>query len=148
MWHMGSQFPHRGSISPPALEAWSLNHQIVSEIPFIFFFNIMLWSYRQYQVVQPQPPLSPLELHPLLTQNPCLVVWVELCPPLKDEREFEQTPGTVKDGSLACCSPRGCGELDMTQRPNNNKRYVGSQSPLPQYVTLFGNWVFLEIKLK
>ena len=31
MWHMGS-------ISPPALEAWSLNYQIVSEIPFIFFF--------------------------------------------------------------------------------------------------------------
>ena len=24
-------------------------------------------------------------------------------------------------GSLACCSPRGCKESDMTQRLNNNK---------------------------
>ena len=35
--------------------------------------------------------------------------------------EFEQTPGdSVGQGSLACCSPWGCKESDMTQRLNNN----------------------------
>ena len=33
----------------------------------------------------------------------------------------EQTPGdTEGQGSLACCSPWGCKELDMTERLNNN----------------------------
>ena len=33
-----------------------------------------------------------------------------------DRHEFEQAPG-VGDGkgSLACCSPQGCKELDMTE---------------------------------
>ena len=33
-----------------------------------------------------------------------------------DGHEFEQAPG-VGDGpgSLVCCSPRGCNELDMTE---------------------------------
>ena len=35
--------------------------------------------------------------------------------------ELEQTPGDKRgQGSLACCSPWGCKELDMTQRLNNN----------------------------
>ena len=35
--------------------------------------------------------------------------------------EFEQTPGDSEgQGSLACCSPWGCKELDTTQRLNNN----------------------------
>ena len=30
--------------------------------------------------------------------------------------EFEQTPGELEDqGSLACCSPWGCKELDKTE---------------------------------
>ena len=35
--------------------------------------------------------------------------------------EFEQAPG-VGDGlgGLACCSPWGCKESDMTERVNNN----------------------------
>ena len=36
--------------------------------------------------------------------------------------EFEQTPGDDEgQGSLACCSPWGCTELDTTEGPNNNK---------------------------
>ena len=36
--------------------------------------------------------------------------------------EFEQTLGDGKGhGGLACCSPWGCKELDMTERLNNNK---------------------------
>ena len=37
--------------------------------------------------------------------------------------EFEQAP-EVGDGqgSLACCTPRGCKELDMTEWLNNNKK--------------------------
>ena len=49
--------------------------------------------------------------------------------------EFEQSWG-VGDGqeSLACCSPRGCKELDMTERPNwtelsNIVLSVGSHEP-------------------
>ena len=36
-----------------------------------------------------------------------------------DGHEFEQTSG-VGDGQgrLACCSPRGCKELDLTERLN------------------------------
>ena len=35
--------------------------------------------------------------------------------------ESEQTLGDSKgQGSLACCSPWGCKELDMTERLNNN----------------------------
>ena len=36
--------------------------------------------------------------------------------------EFEQTLGDSEgQGSLACCSPWGHRELDMTERLNNNK---------------------------
>ena len=36
--------------------------------------------------------------------------------------EFEQTPGDgAGQGSLVCCSPRGCKELDMKEWLNNNK---------------------------
>ena len=35
--------------------------------------------------------------------------------------EFEQTlGGTEGQGSLACCSPQGCKESDMTERLNSN----------------------------
>ena len=35
--------------------------------------------------------------------------------------EFEQTPGdSERQGSLACCSPWGRKESDMTYRLNNN----------------------------
>ena len=35
--------------------------------------------------------------------------------------EFEQTPGEGEgQGSLVCCSPWGCKELDTTMRLNNN----------------------------
>ena len=35
--------------------------------------------------------------------------------------ESEQTPGDGEgQGSLACCSPWGCKELDTTERRNNN----------------------------
>ena len=40
-----------------------------------------------------------------------------------DGCEFEQTPGDSEgQGSLACCSPRGCKESDMTKRVNNNQK--------------------------
>ena len=36
--------------------------------------------------------------------------------------EFEQTPGDREgQGSLACCSPWGCKQLDMTELLNHNK---------------------------
>ena len=44
--------------------------------------------------------------------------------------EFEQTLGDGESqGSLACCSPRGHKELDVTERLNNNRaegRWGGS----------------------
>ena len=41
--------------------------------------------------------------------------------------EFEQTPGDSEgQGSLACCSPSGCKDSDMTERLNNmNARAEG-----------------------
>ena len=39
-----------------------------------------------------------------------------------NEHESEHTLGDNKgNGTLACCSPRGHKELDMTQQVNNNK---------------------------
>ena len=50
-----------------------------------------------------------------------MVGWCHLC----NEHEFEQAPGVADgQGSLACCGPWGCKNLDMTERLNyynNNK---------------------------
>ena len=47
--------------------------------------------------------------------------------------EFEQAAGDGEvQGSLACCSPWGCRESDMTQQLNNNtskQRMFWSSSP-------------------
>ena len=41
------------------------------------------------------------------------------------ENEFEQTPGDGEgQAGLACCSPWGCNELDVTVQLNNNKNVV------------------------
>ena len=41
--------------------------------------------------------------------------------------EFKQTQGDSEgQGSLACCSPWGCKELDMTEGLNNNINIQGS----------------------
>ena len=43
--------------------------------------------------------------------------------------EFEQAPGDSEgQGSLACCSPRGCKELDMTEQLNKNNRRPSEES--------------------
>ena len=40
---------------------------------------------------------------------------------LLNGQEFEQTLGDGEgQGNLACCSPRGCKELDISWQPNNN----------------------------
>ena len=42
--------------------------------------------------------------------------------------EFGQTQGDSEgQGSLACCSPWGCKELDMTEGLNNNNNIQGSK---------------------
>ena len=48
-----------------------------------------------------------------------------------DGHEFEQAPGDGEgQGGLACCSPWGRKESDMTERLNNNKaRCVESRFP-------------------
>ena len=44
--------------------------------------------------------------------------------------EFEQTPGDGEgQGSLACCSPCGHKELDMTEQLNDNNNPIRSQAP-------------------
>ena len=50
-----------------------------------------------------------------------------------DEHESERTPEDGnKQGSLACCSPRGCKESDMTERLNKNNIQV--------WIWGAGNW--------
>ena len=40
-----------------------------------------------------------------------------------DGHEFEQTPGVGDgQGSLACCSPRGCKQSDTTKRLHNSNK--------------------------
>ena len=39
--------------------------------------------------------------------------------------QFEQTPGDSEgQGSMACCSPWGCKQLDTTEHLNNNKMHA------------------------
>ena len=43
--------------------------------------------------------------------------------------EFEQAPGVGEEqGSLACCSPWGCKESDMTEQLNNSNKKNSSFS--------------------
>ena len=45
--------------------------------------------------------------------------------------EFEQTPGDGEEqGSLACCSPWGCNELDTSERLINNMELLVETRPL------------------
>ena len=42
-----------------------------------------------------------------------------------DGHSFEQTPGVGDgQGSLECCSPRGCKDSDMTEQLNNNSSFI------------------------
>ena len=62
--------------------------------------------------------------------------------------EFEQTPG-VRDGQggLACCSPWGCKELDMTERLNwteptsQNPLHWNLSQPRDAQATLEEHWI-------
>ena len=43
--------------------------------------------------------------------------------------EFEQILGDAEvHGSLACCSPRGRKESDVTERLNNNRKLAGGRN--------------------
>ena len=51
--------------------------------------------------------------------------------------EFEQTPGDGEGhGSLACCSPWGHKEEDMTERLNNNKNIFSRGTSLKSLLIL------------
>ena len=46
--------------------------------------------------------------------------------------EFKQALGDGEgQGSLACCSPWGCKELDTTEQPNSNEASVGTATGFP-----------------
>ena len=52
--------------------------------------------------------------------------------------EFEQTPGNGEgQGSLACCSPWGCKELDTTERLNNNNNSWNILKVLNLYIIIY-----------
>ena len=45
-----------------------------------------------------------------------------------NRHEFEKTLGNSEEwGSLVCCSPWGCIELDTTEQLNNNKGHLMEQ---------------------
>ena len=56
-------------------------------------------------------------------------------------REFEQTPGHSEgQGSLACCSPGGCKELDRSDQLNNKNVSVTKFTILKHFkCTIQGN---------
>ena len=54
--------------------------------------------------------------------------------PRLDGYDFEQTPGDGEgQGSLACCSPRGCKGADPTDGLNNNKIYADTSLSLQRH---------------
>ena len=43
---------------------------------------------------------------------------------LLNGHQYEQTPGNgERQGSLACCSPRGCKKSDVTERLNKKQQH-------------------------
>ena len=53
----------------------------------------------------------------------CIICMKSIRNLLQNGHEFEQTlGGSEGQRSLACCSPWGCKESDMTERLNNNNR--------------------------
>ena len=42
--------------------------------------------------------------------------------------DFEQLGDSGGQGSLVCCSPQGCKELDTTEQLNSNKNNIKIQS--------------------
>ena len=57
-------------------------------------------------------------------------------------RESEQTLGDSEgQGSLACCSPWSCKELDMTEQlDNNDLKVVLASSDLPSSLLWLSSW--------
>ena len=44
-----------------------------------------------------------------------------------NEHEFEQAPGDGDgQGSLGCCNPWGCKELDTAEQLNNNNKHIST----------------------
>ena len=64
-----------------------------------------------------------------------------------DGHEFEQAP---RDGegqrSLACCSPWGCKEFDVTERLNNNFHYSNLEQGFLflWFICLFFHFILLK----
>ena len=57
--------------------------------------------------------------------------------------EFEQTPGDSEgQGSLVCCSPWGCKELDTTEWLNNNKCFSWNWRAFVWGSKLWGSFMF------
>ena len=100
-----------------SLEAWDF----LAKMP-----ELASWSMRPYPeprwAVLAQPALRPARLQPP-------AVWArphstgELPAGHESEQEFMSSPGTgEQQGSLVCCSPWGCEELDTTEQLNSNNQ--------------------------
>ena len=68
--------------------------------------------------------------------------------------EFEQTLGDGEgQGSLGCCSPWGCKELDTTEQLNNNNTYVDAtlsihpilSFPFCAHKSIFYFWISIYV---
>ena len=58
-----------------------------------------------------------------------------------NRHEFQQTQGNGEgQGDLVCCSPWGCKELDMTERPKNSKVKVRTRK-------IFANYLYPKCKV-
>ena len=58
-----------------------------------------------------------------------------------DGYEFEQAPGVGGgQGGLACCSPWGCKELDMTERLNKTAQATVGYAGLPRWSKNVANY--------
>ena len=63
-----------------------------------------------------------------------------------DGQEFEQAPGVGDgQGSLTCCSPRGCKELDTTEWLNSTEGYAVQYSSYLSHVVIFN---YLKLKIQ
>ena len=99
-------------INPKGNQSWIFIGRTDAEAPILWPPDVKSWLIRK----DPDARKEKRQEVRGTTEDEMVVWHYQL-----DGHEFEQAPGDGEGpGSLACCSPWGCEQSDMTERLNNN----------------------------
>ena len=118
-------------VNPKGNQSWVFNGRTHAEAPMLGPHDVKSWLIRK----DPDPGKDWRQEEKGTIQNE-MVGWHHR----PNGHEFGQAPGDGEgQGSLACCSQRGCKDSDMTERLNNNNnnhceiKFSTLELPLPIY---------------